>query len=141
SHYPSINDTNMKSFILACLVVVATCRPQEDIPVLIIRQENSGVEGAVFSHEFEADNGIIQAKTGAAGSAGQSNFQGSFSVPLDDGSIGQLTYVADENGYQPTSNLLPVAPALPAHVVEMLEFVASQQAAGLVWEQSANAWV
>merc|ERR1712215_236656 len=123
-----IQDTNMKPVIIACLVA-------------ILRQDNTGVVGAVFSHEFEAENGIIQAKAGAEGSAGQSNFQGSYSVPLEDGSLGTLTYVADENGYQPTSDLLPVAPELPAHVVEMLEFVAQQQAAGLTWDQSANAWV
>merc|ERR1712055_917987 len=137
----TLQDTNMKPVIIACLVALASCRPQDDIPIAILRQDNTGVEGAVFSHEFEAENGIIQAKSGAAGSAGQSNLQGSFSVPLDDGSLGTLTYVADENGYQPTSNLLPVAPELPAHVVEMLEFVAAQQAAGLTWDQSANAWI
>merc|ERR1712212_1434472 len=132
-------DTNMKIFVIACLVAAASCRPQEDpIPVAILRQDNTGVVGAVFSHEFEADNGIIQAKSGAEGSAGQSNLQGSFIVPLEDGSLGTITYVADENGYQPQSDLIP---AVPAHVVEMLEFVAAQQAAGLTWDQSANAWV
>merc|ERR1712198_541104 len=137
----SRSNTNMKPFIFACLMVLASCRPQEPETIAIVRQENSGVVGAVFNHEFEAENGIIQAKAGAEGSAGQSNFQGSYSVPLDDGSLGTLTYVADESGYQPQSDLLPVAPALPAHVVEMLEFVAAQQAAGLTWDQSANAWV
>ncbi|CAL4106785.1 unnamed protein product, partial [Meganyctiphanes norvegica] len=141
SHFTTIYDTDMKVFILACLVAVATCRPQEEIPVAIIRQTDTGVEGAVFANEFEADNGINQAQAGAEGSAGQSNLSGSFSVPLEEGGFGTLTYVADENGYQPSFELLPVAPALPAHVVEMLEFVASQQAAGLVWDQSANAWV
>ncbi|CAL4088570.1 unnamed protein product, partial [Meganyctiphanes norvegica] len=136
SHYPSITDTNMKSVILACLVAVATCRPQEE--VAIIRQTDTGVNGAVFQNEFEADNGINQVQAGAEGSAGQSNLSGSFSVPLEDGGFGTLTYVADENGYQPSFELLP---AVPPHVVEMLEFVASQQAAGLVWDQSANAWV
>merc|ERR1712055_1009457 len=142
SHNTTIStDTNMKPVIIACLVALASCRPQDAPPVAIVRQDNTGVVGAVFSHEFEAENGIIQAKAGAEGSAGQSNLQGSFSIPLDDGSLGTLTYVADENGYQPTSDLLPVAPELPAHVVEMLEFVAQQQAAGLTWDQSANAWV
>merc|ERR1711915_245829 len=119
-----VANTNMKSVIIACR-----------------RQDNTGVVGAVFSHEFEAENGIIQAKAGSEGSAGQSNMAGSFSVPLDDGSLGTITYVADENGYQPVSDLLPVAPELPAHVVEMLAFVAQQQASGLVWDQDAGAWV
>merc|ERR1711915_175116 len=116
-----VANTNMKSVIIACR-----------------RQDNTGVVGAVFSHEFEAENGIIQAKAGAEGSAGQSNFDGSFSVPLEDGSLGVITYVADENGYQPQSDLIP---AIPPHVQEMLEFVAAQQAAGLTWSQDAEAWV
>merc|ERR1711862_221186 len=139
----SYTHTNMKAVIFVCLVALASCRPQnlDEEPIAILRQENSGVVGAVFQHEFEAENGIVQAKAGAEGPAGQSNLQGSYSVPLEDGSLGTVTYVADENGYQPQSDLLPVGPELPAHVIEMLEFVAAQQAAGLVWDQSANAWV
>merc|ERR1711955_25213 len=132
--------TNMKAVIFACLLALGSCRPQnfDEEPIAILRQDNSGVVGAVFQHEFEAENGIIQAKAGAEGSAGQSNLQGSYSVPLEDGSLGTVTYVADENGYQPQSDLLPVAPALPQHVIQMLEFVAAQQAAGLVWDQTVG---
>ena len=66
--------------IFACLLVSASCRPQarEEEPIAIISQNIGEVDGAYFEHDFEAANGIIQAKSGAEGSAGQSNFVGSY---------------------------------------------------------------
>lgn len=47
------------------------------------------------------------------------------SYPLDDGTQAHFTYTADENGYQPLSALLPVAPVnphpMPAHALRQIE--------------------
>ncbi|KAK3857453.1 hypothetical protein Pcinc_036286 [Petrolisthes cinctipes] len=53
-----------------------------------------------FKYSFETENGIKVEVEGKPGSKGQSNMQGSYSFPLPDGTLVQVTYVADENGYR-----------------------------------------
>jgi len=51
-----------------------------------------------------------------------------------DGEAVPLTFVANENGFQPESSLLPVAPAfphpIPQFVLDQIAFAAEQRAAG-----------
>ncbi|ROT72355.1 Cuticle protein AMP3 [Penaeus vannamei] len=61
-----------------------------------------------FRYRFETSNGIKTEKVGTPGSKGQSNMQGAFSFPFPEGGVAEFTYVADEFGYQPSSDLLPV---------------------------------
>ncbi|KAK4304199.1 hypothetical protein Pmani_023833 [Petrolisthes manimaculis] len=53
-----------------------------------------------FKYSFETENGIKVKVVGKPGTEGQSNMQGSYSYPLNDGTVVQVTYVADENGYR-----------------------------------------
>ena len=45
--------------------------------------------------------------------------RGSYSYEMD-GVTYTVNWVADENGFQPTGNHLPVAPPMPEYVVKML---------------------
>lgn len=56
----------------------------------------------------------------------------SLRFPFPDGSIGEVTYIADENGYQPES---PLIPALPEHVYELLAIAAEQRASGVKFDE------
>merc|ERR1711915_674978 len=87
----------MKIAILLCPVAVATCRPQQEVAV--VRYDAQPANGANFQYEIELDNGYQESRVGTAGSEGQSNMSGSFSIPLDDGTVAVYTYTADENGY------------------------------------------
>lgn len=55
-------------------------------------------------------------------------------MPLSDGTSAVITFVADEFGYQPASELLPVGPPAPAHVAELLRIADEQRAAGITFE-------
>merc|ERR1711942_87174 len=140
---------NMKIIILAAFVALAAARPQFDDelapPVAIIREESDAIDGANFRHEFEADNGISQSMVGSADENGAQVMSGSYSFPLPDGSIATFNWVADAAGFRVESPLLPVAPLpehpVPAHAQEQIDYANAQQAAGLVWDQSVNAWV
>merc|ERR1712002_3741 len=139
--------TNMKIIIVAAFVAFAAAAPQfEDAPVVaIIREESDPIDGANFRHEFEADNGISQSMVGTADESGASVMSGTYSFPLPDGTIATFNWVADAAGFRVESPLLPVAPLpehpVPAHAQEQIDFANAQQAAGLVWDQGAEAWV
>merc|ERR1712083_781176 len=139
----------MKLIIVAALVAFAAAAPQlqdeEIIPVAILREESDPIEGANFRHEFEADNGLSQSLVGSADDSGAQVMSGSYSFPLPDGSIATFNWVADAAGFRVESPLLPVAPLpehpVPAHAQEQIDYANAQQAAGLVWDQGAEAWV
>ncbi|KAK8745552.1 hypothetical protein OTU49_000260 [Cherax quadricarinatus] len=131
----------MKFVIFACLAAVAAAAPQlGQKPELaeILRDDREDAGDGNFKYDFETSNGIKQSVTGYPGSEGQSNMQGSFSFPLDDGSLATYTFVADEGGYQPQSDLIPVAPPLPAHVVELLQIVEQLRAQGAKWDDQGT---
>merc|ERR1711874_310533 len=139
----------MKLIIVAALVAFAAAAPQfqdeEIIPVAILREVSDPIEGANFRHEFEADNGISQSMVGSADENGAQVMSGSYSFPLPDGTIATFNWVADALGFRVESPLLPVAPLaehpIPAHAQEQIDFANAQQAAGLVWDEGAEAWV
>merc|ERR1711962_1548374 len=143
-----LQTNNMKLIIVAAFVALAAAapRPQEDFDlVAILREESDPIEGANFRHEFEADNGLSQSLVGSADDSGAQVMSGSYSFPLPDGTIATFNWVADAAGFRVESPLLPVAPLpehpVPAHAQEQIDYANAQQAAGLVWDQSVNAWV
>ncbi|XP_042870909.1 cuticle protein AMP4-like [Penaeus japonicus] len=119
----------MKVAIILALVSVAMAAklPTEDLPVAILRssQVNPDENGA-HSSDFEAENGIVFQMSGAEGDEGGANMVGYFAYPQEDGSLAEVKFVANENGYQPESSLLPVAPAfphpIPQFVLDQIEF-------------------
>ena len=64
----------------------------------------------------------------------------SYTAP--DGTPVELQFVADENGYQPQSNLLPVAPAfphpIPQFVLDQIAFAEEQRRRGLTEDSSSR---
>merc|ERR1711862_310617 len=137
-----LQTNNMKLIIIAAFVALASTapKPQEgDIEyIAILREESDQIEGANFRHEFEADNGLSQSMVG-------SGHERLIQLPLPDSSIATFNWVADAAGFRVESPLLPVAPLpehpVPAHAQEQIDYANAQRAAGLVWDQSVNAWV
>ncbi|XP_042890996.1 cuticle protein AMP1A-like [Penaeus japonicus] len=124
----------MKLIIFACLAAVALARPQapESEAETLLDERSDNGDGN-FQYTFETSNGIRANKVGTPGSEGQSNMEGSFSFPLADGTIAEVSFIADENGYQPSSDLLPVGPPPPEHVHELLRIADEQRAAGITF--------
>ncbi|XP_066941198.1 cuticle protein AM1159-like [Macrobrachium rosenbergii] len=126
------HNISMKFVIALCLFGLAFAAPQEDAQ--IIRDERVDNGDGSFSYNFAADNGIETEVVGSPGSEGQSNMQGYYLLPLESGGFARVEFVADEAGFQPKSDVLPVPPPLPEHVHELLRIAERQRAEGITFE-------
>ncbi|XP_068249101.1 cuticle protein AMP4-like [Palaemon carinicauda] len=127
----------MKTATFFALLAVALAAPRPEnleaaggvapLPIAIVRQVqvNPDALGA-HSSDFESANGIVFQFSGSEGVLGGANMIGSYSYPQADGTLASVSFVADENGFQPQSSLLPVAPAfphpIPQFVLDQIEF-------------------
>merc|ERR1712142_1277419 len=107
-------------------------------PLLILKDERTNGQDGAYSFQFETENGIVHTETGNPGASGGATAQGTYSYVLEDGSIGSVQYIADENGFRVQSPLVPVAPAfphpLPDHVVNNIRLAEEQKAAGIQFD-------
>lgn len=97
---------------------------------LVSFEQTSNVDGS-FRYAYETDAGVKVAEQGVQKIDGDKQtlaVAGSYSYTAPDGSIVQLTYVADENGFQPTGDHLPVPPAVPELIQRALLYIQSHTA-------------
>ncbi|KAK8740179.1 hypothetical protein OTU49_003084, partial [Cherax quadricarinatus] len=111
---------------------VKSAAPVEVVP--IIKDQRTQNEDGTYTVDFEAGNGIVVAQSGSpSGPEGAVVSSGQYTYKAPDGTNIAVKYVADENGYQPQSDSLPVAPIfphpLPQYVLDQIEFAAKEDAA------------
>ncbi|KAK8745553.1 hypothetical protein OTU49_000261 [Cherax quadricarinatus] len=127
----------MNFVVLACLAAVAVAapqRPRQDFRhVAIVSDTREDHGDGRFRYHFITDHGVDVHAVGTPGSAGQSNIQGGFSFPFPEGGTGRLTYVADEYGYRPESDLIPKGPPLPPHAIEQIRVAEEQRRRGITF--------
>nr|XP_045593223.1 cuticle protein AMP1A-like [Procambarus clarkii] len=141
----------MKFVILAALVAVTVAAPRPDSAssaesvevVPILRDDRVHEEDGRYSFDVETGNGIVLSQSGSPdGPEGTIVKSGSYSYTAPDGTPVHVTFVANENGYQPQSDLLPVAPAfphpIPQFVLDQIAFAAEEDAARARGELSAE---
>lgn len=79
---------------------------------------------------YETGNGISAEEQGSLKNAGQPEqesqvAQGRYQYNSPDGQLIQLTYIADENGFQPQGAHLPTPPPIPHAIQRALEYTES----------------
>ncbi|XP_076055204.1 cuticle protein AM1159-like [Oratosquilla oratoria] len=121
----------MKFVILAALVAVTVAAK---LPVAVVLDERVAPEAGAYSTNVKLDNGISLSEIGSAGSAGQTNVQGSYSFLDENGEEIVVQFVAGENGFLATGPHLPVAPPPPTHVAELLAIAEQQRKDGVKFE-------
>ncbi|XP_017786790.1 PREDICTED: flexible cuticle protein 12-like [Nicrophorus vespilloides] len=96
----------------AALVAVALAAPQhqdKDAHIVKFDSDNIGVEG--YKYGYETSNGIAASEEGQVINAGTDNeaiaVRGEFKYVGPDGVTYTVTYVADENGFQPQGAHIP----------------------------------
>ncbi|XP_066944484.1 cuticle protein AMP1A-like [Macrobrachium rosenbergii] len=103
-------------------------------PVAILRDDRTHDEFGSFSVDFESENGISFSQSGSPDGPEDSVVKaGEYSYTAPDGTFVEVKYVADENGFQPQSDLLPVAPEfphpIPQFVLDQIAKAAEEDAA------------
>nr|XP_045593179.1 larval cuticle protein LCP-22-like [Procambarus clarkii] len=110
--------------------------------VPIIKDEREQEDDGTFTVYVEAGNGITQVVSGApSGPDGAVVLSGEYSYTAPDGNPVNVKFVADENGYQPQSDLLPVAPEfphpIPQFVLDQIAFAAQEDAANAAAQEAS----
>ncbi|XP_030753513.1 endocuticle structural glycoprotein SgAbd-2-like [Sitophilus oryzae] len=97
--------------------------------IRILSQTNEvGIDGS-YQWSFEAENGIAAQESGQLKNANSQDpieeAQGSFKYTAPDGTPIQIQYIANEGGFQPQGNHLPVPPPIPPEILKSLEWNAA----------------
>lgn len=118
--------------VALALFAVALAAPQGQTqePIPIVRQEQEVNFDGSYKYSYETGNGITAEEAGFLKNAGQEDqeaqvAQGQVSYTNPEGQVIQLTYIADENGFQPQGEHLPTPPPIPAAIQKALEYLAS----------------
>ncbi|KAJ8732063.1 hypothetical protein PYW08_014793 [Mythimna loreyi] len=111
------------------VVAVSSVRRQnDDSNAQILKFGNEVNPDGSYSYFYETDNGIAAQEQGTPRNFGGNPpvvpdvAQGSFSWTSPEGEKILITYVADENGYQPSGNALPTPPPLPPQIARALAY-------------------
>lgn len=95
--------------MFAAATLAAPAGPEDT--VLRYDVDNIGVDG--YRYAYETSGGIKAEEAGTLNNAGAENeaisVRGSYSYTGDDGQVYTISYIADENGFQPTGDHLPKA--------------------------------
>ncbi|XP_017070720.1 larval cuticle protein 65Ag1-like [Drosophila eugracilis] len=99
------------AIVLFALFAVALAAPAEEVQIV---RQNSEVGTNGFSYNSETSDGQIVQAVGELKNVGSENealaVRGAFSYIGPDGVPYSVTFIADENGYQPQGVHIPVAP-------------------------------
>ncbi|CAK1604193.1 unnamed protein product [Parnassius mnemosyne] len=120
----------MKTIIALSLLAIATAAPQGPTePIPIVRQDSQINPDGSYQFSYETGNGISADETGALKNIGAEEpalqVQGQFQYPSEEGGNIQLSYVANENGFQPQGAHLPTSPPIPAAIQRALDYLAT----------------
>ncbi|CAG5040132.1 unnamed protein product [Parnassius apollo] len=120
----------MKSIIALTLLAVAIAAPQGPTePIPIVRQDSQINPDGSYQFSYETGNGISADEAGSLKNIGAEEpaleVQGQFQYPSEEGGNIQLSYVANENGFQPKGAHLPTSPPIPAAIQRALDYLAT----------------
>ncbi|XP_047469329.1 cuticle protein CP14.6-like [Penaeus chinensis] len=130
----------MKFILLAVFACVAAAAPQgydaparrdsDEVPIL--RDDRVIEDDGRYNFDVETGDGIVVSESGSPSADGGINSAGSYSYTAPDGTPVHVEFVANENGFQPQGDHLPVAPEfphpIPDFVLEQIAFAAEEDA-------------
>ncbi|CRL02975.1 CLUMA_CG016563, isoform A [Clunio marinus] len=106
----------MKFIVILALVMTAClAAPVDDSSnAQILRYENDNIGIGGYRYAYETSDGVAREEEAELRNEGSENealaVRGSITWTAPDGQVFTLNYIADENGFQPQGDHLPVAP-------------------------------
>ncbi|EDW25755.1 GL22414 [Drosophila persimilis] len=96
------------------------------LAALVAANENAEVKELVNEVNPDGFKTVVSLSDGSASQASgdvHGNIDGVFEWVSPEGVHVRVAYKADENGYQPSSDLLPVAPPIPEAILKSLAWI------------------
>ncbi|XP_077293773.1 endocuticle structural glycoprotein SgAbd-5-like [Arctopsyche grandis] len=91
------------AIVLICFAALVSAAPQNDVQLVSYENDNIGLGNYRFAYELT--DGTKRQETGELKNAGTENeaisVQGSYTWISPDGTVWTVTFLADENGFQP----------------------------------------
>lgn len=105
--------------VLATLACGALAASDEDKYAQITKYESNIDEFGNYKYDYATSNGINAGEQGVGGQSAS----GGFSYQSPEGEFVQVSYVANEDGFQPSGSHLPTPPPIPEHILKALEYI------------------
>ncbi|XP_019866200.2 pupal cuticle protein 20-like [Aethina tumida] len=99
------------------------------VPILRLDNQNNG-DGS-YRYQYETGNHISAQESGHQTGHESQEVHGDFSYQSPEGQSISLSYVADENGFQPSGAHLPTPPPVPQEILISLQQNAAEEARGV----------
>ncbi|KAL0839011.1 hypothetical protein ABMA28_017008 [Loxostege sticticalis] len=118
-------------FLILLAVVAAACADVAhlDATAPIIRSNFDSQPDGNFQYSYETGNGISAQASGVVKDPNSEKptleVNGAVKYTSPDGTPVELTYIANENGYQPQGSHLPVPPEVPEAITRALAYIAA----------------
>ncbi|KAJ8966156.1 hypothetical protein NQ317_001105 [Molorchus minor] len=99
-------------------------------PIAIVKYDNEEVNSdGSYQWSLETANGIVAQEQGQLKNPGTDSealeVQGSYKYTAEDGTPIEVSYLANENGFQPQGAHLPTAPPVPPAIQRSLDYIAA----------------
>jgi len=120
----------IKYVLIVALFGAAIARPQDKAQdeVTIIKSENENNGDGTFRWVSELSDGTKSEQSGYIKPGDDPEnaiqvMQGSYSYYSPEGELISLTYISDENGFQPQGDHLPTPPPIPEAIQKALDII------------------
>ncbi|KAG6440628.1 larval cuticle protein LCP-17 [Manduca sexta] len=119
----------MKFFVVIAAVAVTSAAAADEKSAQVVRSSFDSQPEGSFKYGYETENGILLSAEGVLKNANSEYpavaIEGGYKYTAPDGTPIEITYVADENGYRPQGNFLPISPPIPEAIARSLAWIAA----------------
>ncbi|XP_064547313.1 larval cuticle protein 4 [Drosophila montana] len=113
------SNTMYRLFLIAALMACVAAAPRPGPDAQITKYSTQAETDGTYSYEIANSENTVVSEQGQ----GAVYAKGFFSYISPEGIPVQVSYVADENGFQPQSDLLPTPPPIPEDILRAIEFI------------------